>query len=247
MAKILIVDDEPLARERLLRLLAEIDAGHQLFEAGNGLQALDSVRQHKPDVLLLDIRMPAMDGLEVAHHLAAREEAPAIIFTTAYQDHALAAFDIHAVDYLLKPVRRERLAAALDRASVLLQATITDLRQQDPGAQPRSHFSACYKGELTLLPVNEVRYLRAEQKYVIAGWPAGELLLDESLVTLEQELAGDFIRIHRNALVAARYIDSLKKDTAGSYHIRLRGVDTEVQVSRRNLGELRKRLRRGLD
>lgn len=243
MLKILIVDDEPLARERLSGLLAELNEPHEIFEASNGLIALECIAEHRPDVVLLDIRMPAMDGLEVAHHLTGHIDPPAVIFTTAYQDHALEAFNTHAVDYLLKPVRRERLAEALQRATILKRATIADVRNQDKSGQPRSHLSASYKGDLVLVPVNEIRYLHAEQKYVIAGWPEGEILLDESLVSLEQELADYFVRIHRNALVASRYIAALKKDNTGNYHVSMQGVDKCLQVSRRNLGYLRKQLR----
>lgn len=247
MLKILIVDDEALARERLVSLLAELNESHEILEAGNGLMALEYIADHRPDVVLLDIRMPAMDGLEVAHHLAAHSDPPAVIFTTAYQDHALEAFNTHAVDYLLKPVRRERLGEALERATILKRATIADIRKLDTSVQSRSHLSATYKGDLVLVPVNEIRYLLAEQKYVVAGWPDGEILLDESLVSLEQELAEDFVRIHRNALVASRYIAALKKDNTGNYHVSMQGVDKCLQVSRRNLGYLRKQLRNKRD
>lgn len=243
MLKILIVDDEPLARERLAGLLTELGEAHEVLEASNGLMALEYISQYHPDVVLLDIRMPVMDGLEVAHHLTGYSDPPAIIFTTAYQDHALEAFNTHAVDYLLKPVRRERLGEALKRASILKRATIAEVRKQEQSPHSRTHLSASYKGDLLLLPVDEIRYLRAEQKYVIAGSPEGELLLDETLVSLEGEMANSFIRIHRNALVANRYIDGLKKDRTGVYLVSLNGVSKQLQVSRRNLGALRKLLR----
>ena len=243
MLKILIVDDEPLARDRLASLLTELQVTHEVFEASNGMMALERIAEHHPDIVLLDIRMPVMDGLEVAHHLTGRDDPPAIIFTTAYQDHALDAFNTHAVDYLLKPVRQERLGEALERASILKRATIADVRKQDKSAGSRSHLSASFKGDLILVPVDAIRYLRAEQKYVIAGWPDGELLLDETLVSLEEELAEDFVRIHRNALVANRYIDALVKDSDGSYLVSMSGVNKQLQVSRRNLGYLRKQLR----
>lgn len=243
MLKILIVDDEPLARERLSGLLAECDEKYAVLEAANGLQALEKISHLHPDIVLLDIRMPVMDGLEVAHHLSGHEDPPAIIFTTAYQDHALEAFNIHAVDYLLKPVRQKKLEDALKRAGILKRATISEVRKEDNSANPRSHLSANYKGELTLIPVKEIRYLRAEQKYVIAGWPGGELLLDDTLVSLEEELAETFVRIHRNALVAFEYIDALKKNTDGCFRVSMSGVNQQLDVSRRNLSQVRKLLR----
>jgi len=243
MLKILIVDDEQLARQRLISLIEELNPGQQLLEADNGLIALEMVSKHEPDIMLLDIRMPIMDGLEVAQHLTRLADAPAIIFTTAYQDHALQAFDIHAADYLLKPVRKERLQHALERARILQRAYIDQLRQQDSSAQPRSHLSATVQGNLKLLPVSEIRYLRAEQKYVVAGWPMGELLLDEPLVHLEQEFQSRFIRIHRNALVALEYIDELIVGKNGTHTVKLHGVSTLLQVSRRNLSYIRKRMK----
>jgi len=243
MLKILIVDDEQLARQRLTSLIEELYPDRQLLEADNGLAALEMVNNHKPDIMLLDIRMPVMDGLEVAQHMTRLADAPAIIFTTAYQDHALEAFDIHAADYLLKPVRKERLKHALERARILQRSFIDQLRKLDPATPPRSHLSATVQGNLKLLPVSEIRYLRAEQKYVIAGWPNGELLLDEALVSLEQEFQARFIRIHRNALVALEYIDELIHGKRGSHSVRLHGVQTRLRVSRRNLSQLRKRMK----
>ena len=243
MLKILIVDDEQLARQRLISLIDELHPGQQLIEADNGLTALEMINDQRPDIMLLDIRMPIMDGLELAQHTSRLANAPAIIFITAYQDHALEAFDIHAVDYLLKPVRKERLKLALDRAKILQRAYIDELRKQDPSSQPRSHLSATVQGNLKLLPVSEIRYLRAEQKYVIAGWPKGELLLDEALISLEQEFQSRFIRIHRNALVAPEYINELILEKNGSHSVKLDGVAASLQVSRRNLSQLRKRIK----
>ena len=243
MLKILIVDDEQLARQRLISLITEIHPGQQLLEAENGLSALDMISAHRPDIMLLDIRMPVMDGLEVARHMARLDHPPAVIFTTAYQDHALEAFDTHAVDYLLKPVRKERLKHALERARILQESLVDQLRKLDPSAQPRTHLSATVQGNLKLLPVTEIRYLRAEQKYVVAGWPKGELLLDEALVNLEQEFQSRFIRIHRNALVAPEYIDELIVGKDGASSIKLHGVSAVLQISRRNLSKLRKRMK----
>ena len=243
MLKILIVDDEPLARERIVELIAETGIECTVEEAENGLAAVTRVDRDRPDVLLLDIRMPVMDGLEVAQHLATLDNPPAIVFTTAYQDHAMEAFDMHAIDYLLKPVRLERLVDALERASILQQPTIRAIRRQDQPGKGRSHLSAHYKGELVLIPVDQIRYLLADQKYVVAGWPEGEHLLDESLVNLEEEMCEHFIRIHRNCLVAIRYVEGLKKNDNGIYSVSLQGTSKTMQISRRNLGQIRKMLK----
>jgi two-component system response regulator AlgR len=243
MLKILIVDDEPLARNRLISLIGELPGEHRVIEADQGLAALEKVTQDRPDIVLLDIRMPVMDGLEVAHHLAGMEHPPAVIFTTAYQDHALEAFDTHAVDYLLKPIRKERLQQALERAGILQRARVAELRNLDQPQQPRTHLSATMHGKLKLVPVKDIRYLKAEQKYVVAGWPGGELLLDESLVALEEEFHQRFIRIHRNALIAMEYMDTLTKDKDGELIMTLRNVNITLQVSRRNAAQVKKALK----
>lgn len=243
MLKILIVDDERLARERLISLINELNVDSQIQEAEHGLAALDIIRSQATDIVLLDIRMPIMDGLEVAQHLTNMDTAPAVVFTTAYQDHALEAFETHAVDYLLKPVKKERLKQAIDRASIIQRGSIEELRKHDNTTQPRTHLSAKVHGNFKLLAVEEIRFLRADQKYVIAGWPGGELLLDESLIALEAEFQDHFIRIHRNALIALKYVDTLKKDKSGNYLLSLSGVPSELQVSRRNLSNLRKALK----
>lgn len=241
--KILIVDDETLARQRLHGLLSELDGNYEVLEADNGVAALELIQREDPDLVLLDIRMPLMDGLEVAHHLACGDAPPAIIFTTAYQKHALEAFEIHAVDYLLKPVRRERLQEALQRARILHRARVETLRQQNGLASARTHLSATKHGNIQLVPVADVRYLKAEHKYIIAAWPEGELLLDESLKTLEREFRELFVRVHRNALAAVRYIDGLVRDESGGLTLTLRDMEEGLQVSRRHAGEIRRLLK----
>jgi len=243
--KILIVDDEHLARERLFSLINELDAEHIITEADHGLSALEKISTEHPDIVLLDIRMPVMDGLEVAHHLTSMKHAPAVIFTTAYQDHALQAFEAQAVDYLLKPIRKNRLEQALNRASILQRSHISEIRKNDDSLQPRTHLSATIHGQLKLVPVRDIRYLKAEQKYVVAGWPGGELLLDESLTALEEEFGGRFFRIHRNALIAHEYIESLSKNNDGTSTVTLAGVPVSLLVSRRNLGSLRVKMKSG--
>jgi len=237
--KILIVDDERLARERLKDLLMAIDPGHQLLEADNGLLALAQVEQAGPDIVLLDIRMPVMDGLETAYHLSLLEKPPAIIFTTAYQDHAIRAFELQAVDYLMKPIRRERLESALQRSRLIKRATATALRAATDSPTPRSHLSASNYGKIELIPVAEIRYLKAEQKYVNAGWSGKESLIDESLKSLEKEFPDTFLRIHRNALIAPKFIQLLKKNKDGGFYLHLRDVADGLPVSRRHLHALR--------
>lgn len=241
--KILIVDDEPLARARLRGLVEELGAGEVVAEAAHGAAALAAVSEVRPDVVLLDIRMPGMDGMEAARHLARHEDAPAVIFTTAYDSHALAAFEANAVDYLLKPIRRERLEAALSKARSVSRAQLTELAGAMPDQGPRSHVSATLQGNLRLVPVLEVRFFRAEHKYVTARYPAGELVLDESLSALEEEFGARFLRVHRNALVALDHVRSLQRDAQGHHCVCFDGVDDTVEVSRRMLAQVRKALR----
>lgn len=238
--KILIVDDEALARERLHDLVVELYPDAITIEATNGMEALDKVTSHSPEIILLDIRMPGMDGLELANHLLQLETQPAIVFTTAYQDHALSAFDANAVDYLLKPIRKERLKIAIERASVISQSKLETLNNTKEISSTRTHLSAMVQGNIQLIPIENIYYLKAEQKYVIAAWPGGEILLDESLVSLEAEFANHFIRVHRNALVAINHIRGLSKTTDGQHAIQLTDMPIELTVSRRHLVDIKK-------
>ncbi len=239
--KILIADDEALARTRLRRLVEEIDGYDIVGEAANGREALLLSDKTQPDVLLLDIRMPGMDGLEAARHLATLENPPAVIFTTAYGDHALEAFAAHALDYLLKPIRKERLAQALTHVRKLNRAQSAALSSVD-AAQARSHICARVRGTLQLVPVGEIVYFLADQKYVTVRHSGGSVLIEESLKTLETEFSTAFTRIHRNALVAAAHIIGLERDNDGHVHVRLHGVTERLEVSRRHAAELRQRL-----
>lgn len=238
--KILIVDDEALARERLHDFIIELYPDAITVEAVNGMQALDKISDHSPDIILLDIRMPGMDGLEVADHLSHMETPPAIVFTTAYQDHALTAFDVNAVDYLLKPIRKERLKTAVERATTVSQSTLSSIKQAEGVSSSRSHLSVMVHGKMQLIPIENIYCLKADQKYVTAAWPGGEILLDEPLVSLEAEFSDYFIRIHRNALVAINHIDSLGKTTAGQHTIKLSDMPVELAVSRRHLQDIKK-------
>ncbi|MBI4695026.1 MAG: response regulator transcription factor [Gammaproteobacteria bacterium] len=239
--KVAIVDDEPLARDRLRAQLAEIGETMVVGEGATGLAAIDLAERLAPDVLLLDIRMPGMDGIEAARHLCRLAAPPAVIFTTAYDEHALAAFEAHAVDYLLKPIRVDRLRQALGRAQILSGARAAGVQQAAQSA--RTHLSALVKGDLRVVPVSEVRCLQADQGYVSVFHPGGVLLIEESLRALEEEFAPRFLRIHRNALAAVDYVVALERDRLGNVSVRLRDLDIALPVSRRLLGQVRKRLR----
>jgi len=241
--RVLIVDDEPLARERLRALLGDLGVAEVAGEAASGLEALDVAVRERPNVVLLDIRMPGMDGLEAARHLSLLDPAPAVVFTTAYDAHALAAFEANAIDYLLKPIRPERLRSALEKAGALSAARAAAAGQARPAAQARTHFSAPVKGSLRLVPLAEVRYLHAGQGYVSVFHPGGELLVEDSLRALEEELGEDFLRIHRNTLVAVAHVTALERGPLGGASIVLRDIAQKLPVSRRLLGQVRRRLR----
>lgn len=239
--KVLIVDDEAPARTRLARLLESIEDCELVGEAADGARAVELTEQTAPDVLLLDIRMPGMDGLEVARHVADAEPPPAVIFTTAFGDHALEAFETHAADYLVKPIRADRLAAALAGARRQTRAQMAALAETG-GA--RTQICARLGGELELVAVSDVFYFLAEHKYVTVRHPGGELLIEESLKALEQEFEERFLRIHRNALVAPACVGGLRRD-GGRHQVWFHGIDDTLEVSRRHLPTVRRRLRSG--
>jgi len=243
--KCLVVDDEALARERLVRMLDECPGLQVCGEAANGEQGLRQVQALQPDIVLLDIRMPGMDGLEMARHLLDLDASPAVVFTTAYGDHALEAFDTQAVDYLLKPVRPERLRQALEKARRLNPAALQQLQAANAG-HSRTHLCARNRGNLELIAIEDVVYLQADNKYVTVCSATGRILIEESLKSLEQEFADRFIRVHRNALVAAAAIRALDRDSDGHCRVVLAGIDERLEVSRRLLPELRKRMRTGV-
>ncbi len=240
--KVLVVDDELPARARLKELLSVIPDCKLSGEAANGREALQLWETTQPDVLLLDIRMPVMDGLETARHLAALDNPPAIIFTTAYDEFALDAFDTHAIAYLLKPIRQDRLATALAKAERLNRVQLQQVAVQTSHA-PRRHVAARLRDRLQVVPVDHIQCFIADQKYVTVRHTEGELLIDEALKDLETEFSEDFIRVHRNALVSLAHIQSLDKSDDGRFMIRLRGANELVEVSRRLVAEVRARLR----
>jgi two-component system response regulator AlgR len=241
----LIVDDEAPARERLRRLLEEIGDVAVVGEATNGMEALDRCAALDPDVVLLDVRMPGMDGIEAARHLATLEEPPAVIFTTAYDEYALAAFEMEAVGYLLKPVRREKLARAVRHAARLAGPQLARLAEQSQLGRRRTQICARLGDQLRLVPLEDVLYFNAGQKYVTMRHRGGRELIDESLRALEQEFAPDFIRIHRNSLVARRYVQAVERNPEGHLLVRLTGCEEALQVSRRYAAEALRQIRTG--
>jgi two-component system, LytTR family, response regulator AlgR len=240
--KVLIVDDELPARERLRSLLAEIQDVAVVGDAASAQEALALTHDLAPDVVLLDVRMPGMDGLEAARHLNVLEEPPAIIFSTAYDQYAVEAFEAHAVGYLLKPVRKEQLAAALTRAGRLTRAQLQRLAASG-GEARRTHIAARRREGLKLIPLDEVQYFLADQKYTTVRHVNGEDLIEDSLRLLESEFGAAFVRIHRNALVSVRFLERIERGADGQYCVRLRGCESPLAVSRRMAGELRERFR----
>ncbi len=230
--KVLIVDDESPARERLRSLLSEIDDVEVVGEAVTGEQGLQYAVDLSPDVVLLDVRMPGMDGIEAARHLNVLTEPPAVIFATAYDEYAVNAFEAQAVGYLLKPVRKEKLAAALLQASRLTRPQLQRLAASG-SSERRTHLAARHREGVRLIPVEDVQFFFADQKYTTVRHLKGEDLIEDSLRTLEEELGAGFVRVHRNALVSVRFLERIERNAEGQYLVHLRGCDAPLQVSRR--------------
>lgn len=239
---VLIVDDELPARERLQRLVGELPGCAVAGVCANGPDALALTAKLDPAVVLLDIRMPGMTGIEVARHLAALEHPPAVVFTTAYDEYALQAFEAQAVGYLLKPVRRERLEEALKHASRLSASQLHRLAMPAQPLAVRQHVAVRVRDELKLIPVKSIRYFEADQKYVTVRHTGGEDLLDEPLKQLEEEFAEGFVRVHRSLLVAVAHVEALERTGEDSYALRLRGEPEPLPVSRRQVADLKRRL-----
>jgi two-component system response regulator AlgR len=238
MLSVLIVDDEAPARARLRDLLSDVAAevpNAVVAEAANGLLALEAIAAHPVDVVLVDIRMPKMDGIELARHLGQLEHPPAVIFVTAFDGYAVQAFELNAVDYLVKPVRAQRLAAALQKVRQSRPVPPQVLAQLQQGA--RTHLSCHERGRLLLIPLPEILYLKADLKYVTARTAAREYLLDESLTHLEVEFSERFIRLHRSALAAKETIIGFEKcldeNAETQWQALLRGIPERLPVSRR--------------
>ena len=239
----LIVDDEAPARERLAALLAECENVEVVGEAGNGREAVETFARVHPELILLDIRMPVMDGLEAARHIATFDNPPAVIFCTAFDGHALAAFEANAVDYLVKPIRLDRLRAAIARAHRFSGTALAKAQDAGGGPRRRSHLCARVRGNLQLVPIGDILYLLAEDKYVVVHHARGEVLIEEPLTQLEEEFGDRFVRIHRNCLVALAKLSGLDRAPDGRVLARVTGANVPLEVSRRNLPALRKLVR----
>ncbi len=234
----LIVDDEQPARERLAALLRELGQVEIVGDARNATEALQRIAELDPDVLYLDVHMPGMSGLELARHLGSLDVPPAIIFTTAHDEHAMEAFEAEAVGYLLKPVRKEKLSAATERAQRLTPRQLGAVAAQ--GA--RTQLAVRQRDGIKLLRLEDIISLVAEQKYTTVRHLGGEDLIDDSLRTLETEFGDRFLRIHRSALVNRDFVEAIERSDDGHHLIRLRGVAEPMQVSRRLVAELKARL-----
>ncbi len=241
--RIVVCDDEPLARERLVRIVKE--SGHEVVgQATTGTEAIAAVKAEQPDVVLLDIRMPEMDGVRCASALNELEHPPAIIFVTAYDHYAIAAFKASAVGYLLKPANKDELLEALSKAKTLNAAQLNEIRKiQDPTARPvREHIAARTHKGVELINLKDVYYFTADQKYVKVRHIDGMVLIDETLKELEQEFGERLFRVHRNAIINLSYLDYLETVDAGQYQVRFKGIEETLAVSRRHLPALRDKI-----
>jgi two-component system response regulator AlgR len=241
--RVLIVDDEIPARELLRSMLAEVEGFEIAGEAENGQRALDLCGELQPDIVLLDVRMPGIDGLEVARHLATLDQPPAVIFVTAFDEYALQAFESEAIAYLLKPIRAEKLRAALTKAGRLTRPQLQQVASAVRENPRRTHIGVRGRDGLKLIPIEEVLCFVADQKYTTVRHQGGEELIDDSLKILEEEFSASFVRIHRNALVNTRYLERIARDASGQHFVHLRGLSEALEVSRRMAGDLKDRFR----
>lgn len=239
-AKYLVVDDEHLARARLKELIRRIKPDAKIIEARNGEDAIKLYEKHKPPTALVDIRMPGIGGIELAYHLSAQDQPPAVIFTTAHNEYALQAFDTNAIDYLLKPIHLERLQRALQKAEPLTDEQNLVLKQ---GEDERTHISVNQRGRLKLIPIKDIAYFKAENKYVVIKTKEGEFLLNDTLNQLETELGNGYIRAHRNALISTKYIEAMEKVDDDRWCVVLDGFNDKIEVSRRQRPIIRAWLR----
>ena len=237
-SRVLIVDDEAPARRRMRELLSDCAQAYPVEvvgEAESGRQALALTQSLGADLLFLDIRMADMDGLELARHLLKLQQPPAVIFTTAYEQHAVDAFEVHAIDYLLKPVRTARLLAALEKVRPLPPSADQVLERANSRA--RRHLSVSERSRVILVPVEDIVYLKAELKYLTIRTTEREYLLEESLTKLEEEFGERFVRIHRNSLVSRNLIEGFERraeaDSDTHWEVVLKGIPERLPVSRR--------------
>lgn len=257
---ILIVDDEALARQRLVRMVEKIEGFCVIAEADNAEDALVAISQYDPDIVLLDIRMPGRDGLSLAQDIAELEDAPAVIFCTAFDQYALDAFGTNAVGYLLKPVKSEHLLQVLEKAqklnkiqrdaaqrNVIQRNAVEQVAEQKTAgikvANQRTNITAKTRRGVELIPLDDVRYFLADQKYVTVYHRTGEHLLDETLKELEEEFGARFVRVHRNSLVSVKHIEALERTAQGQYQVRLADTELRPVISRRHVSDLKELLK----
>ncbi len=250
--QILIVDDEAPARARLRELLADCSAevpSRVVGEAASGVQALALIPDCQAQIALVDIHMPGMSGIEFARHLQVLDHPPGVIFVTAHDQYAVQAFEVNAIDYLLKPVRAARLAAALVKFAGSGGPQREQLARADPG--PRRYFSSAERGRVHLIPVQEVLFLKAELKYVTVHTREREFLIEDSLSQIEEEAGARFVRVHRNCLVAAALIRGAERvrstaddEEGGQWAVHLEGYPEPIPVSRRQWGMIKPLVKR---
>ena len=253
MLHIVIADDESLARQRLTRLIDELDNCELIGEASNGREALAMIDQLDPDLVLLDVRMPGLDGLDVARQLSELPEPPAIIFCTAYDEYAIEAFSTLALGYIVKPVQAENLRAIIEKAtrvnkvqkqtSLAAQESLNaELTSVDTASAARKHITARTHQGIELIALDKIYCFIADQKYVTVYYEGGEMLIDDTLKDLQVEFVDRFARVHRNALVCIAEIDALERIEGSQFQIRLKSSDYRPAVSRRHIPELKKLL-----
>ncbi|MGO1490649.1 MAG: LytR/AlgR family response regulator transcription factor [Psychrobacter sp.] len=241
--RIVVCDDEPLSRERLVRIVQQ--SGHEVVaQAMTGQKAIVAVKAQQPDIILLDIRMPEMDGVRCAQELNKLEHPPAIIFVTAYDHYAIAALKANAIGYLLKPANKDELLEALSKAKKLNAAQLNEIRKlEESTAQPvREHIAARTHRGVELVKLTDIYYFTADQKYVKVRHKDGIILIDETLKELEQEFGDRLFRVHRNAIINLSFLDYLEALDAGQYQVRFKGIDETLAVSRRHLPMLRDKI-----
>ena len=237
MMGVLIVDDDKSACERLSRMVGDTPGCCVVGHAGNGFDAVRKVDELDVDVVLMDIHMPGMDGLEAAYHIGHTERPPRIVFTTAYVQHAFAAFGLDAAGYLLKPIMRERLSDKLEQLRG--RHTLGVREPPPPGKKTRSHVYCRVGKALELIAIKNIILFRADHKYTVVHHTAGRNLIDDPLKYLEQEFADRVIRIHRNTLVNKAFIKSFEKDAGGRVLVSLKDFQSKLRVSRRHVANIR--------
>lgn len=241
--RVVVCDDEPLSRERLVRIAQE--GGHEVVATGRtGYEAIEAVKEHKPDVLLLDVRMPELDGIRAANEIDKLQYPPAIIFVTAFEHYAIQAFKSNAIGYLLKPANKEELLDVLGQAKQLNAAQLTAIQQieESENKPTRQHIAARTHRGVELIALSDVIYFSADQKYVKLRHKDGMVLIDDTLKELEQEFEKDLFRIHRNALINLNHMEMLETIDSGQYQVRFKGIDDALAVSRRHLPLLREKI-----